>query len=925
MIDQDGATLADDSSAHLRQLALRAQVIARRLRRFEASGWDINGLELIRAEALVLGRKAADLKLDQASAPLRELARLIAGNVEREELPEAPQSAQLLLLADTLEQTLPVPEEVAVVAEDFQAIELDLDAVEAAYGELATPATPEAASAATDATPEQDIWGDAVALFGKTEGQGSGATPRATVTTPPVLPKPASTPTSTTRAAPITHLPSGSPAARASAPAPAPTPAPTPAAAAPARPAGEAALFSVPPGFRIYHLSGYGSLSLELDQRFEALGLEIELLEQVEELNELLSALPADLVLIDACFADELDSIGSAIRLARASSNKQRLRLVAISEADDINLRLSARRAGVDALIVAPTDASDVLRRLQALVDPEREENFRILIVEDDRSQALFAEGILRNAGMDSLVVIDALDVMPALKNFRPDLILMDLNMPGANGIELTALIREQEAFAHTPIVFLSGEASEDLQFDAIDAGGDDFLSKPIRPRHLISAVQTRVRRHRQQENRKAKRPDKDAATGLVYRKTLLEQLDECLAQGQQTGGLVFLEVESLALLRERIGLTALEILLGDVSRLLTSSAGDLPTTRFGDGSWLLLDRAREDLALDSLATELRAVLMQNAFQALGHPLRLRLSAGVCAFKHGFAESGAMINAVEKVAREARTHERGVRRYEPPRAQEAVKEAALLELVRDAIDRDSLVLLYQPVVAVAGSETSQYQVLLRLRDASGKLRSAAEIIPMAERTSLIVEIDRWVMLQSLSLIRERLEEGQQLRLFVTQSPLTLAAPGQAEWLRNEVLGAGIPGDSVVIELRLEDAAVHAGTVRQFCEAMAPLGLQFCLSQFEAGADAEMLAGQLPLSFVKLARKYTAGNLSPLLRDELKILIDRAHRHKLQVIGHCVEDAQSAATLWMSGIDFIQGNLVQQADPGTNFDFNQAVL
>jgi EAL domain-containing protein (putative c-di-GMP-specific phosphodiesterase class I) len=50
-----------------------------------------------------------------------------------------------------------------------------------------------------------------------------------------------------------------------------------------------------------------------------------------------------------------------------------------------------------------------------------------------------------------------------------------------------------------------------------------------------------------------------------------------------------------------------------------------------------------------------------------------------------------------------------------------------------------------------------------------------------------------------------------------------------------------------------------------------------------------------------------------------------HRRGLLVIGHGVEDAQAAATLWMSGIDFIQGNLVQQADEDMNFDFNQAVL
>jgi EAL domain-containing protein (putative c-di-GMP-specific phosphodiesterase class I)/PleD family two-component response regulator len=634
---------------------------------------------------------------------------------------------------------------------------------------------------------------------------------------------------------------------------------------------------------------------------------------------------PADLVLIDAAFAGRLQDIGAAVRLARARNSKQRLLLIAFADSDDIALRLSARRAGVDALVVDAADADDVIKRLQALLDPKREDPYRVLIVEDDRSQALFAEGILRNAGMDSLVVLDALDVMPALRQFRPDLVLMDLNMPGANGIELTALIREQEAFVHTPIVFLSGEASDDVQFDAIESGGDDFLTKPIRPRHLISAVQTRVRRSRAQEVRRNKRGDKDPATGLVYRSTLLKQIDEALHHGHQEGGLLFIEVESLGPLRERIGLTALETLLGDLSRALTAQLGELPATRFGDGSYLVLDPQRDEPAMEAMASQLRQAVMQTPFSALGHPLRLRVSIGIAALRHGFDEAGAMINAVEKIAREARTHERGIRRFEPPRVAEAMKEAALLLQVREAIDHDSLVMLYQPVVAVAGSDVSQYQALLRLRDASGKLRPAAEIIPMAERSSLIVEIDRWVMRQSLALIREQLMENQLLRLYVAQSPHTLAAPGQAEWLADEIKNLGVPGEALVVEIRLEDAVVHAATVRQFCEAMVSKSVQFCLSQFEAGNEAEELVYQLPLSYVKLARKYTAGAQAQELRDELKTLIGRAHRRGLLVIGHGVEDAQAAATLWMSGIDFIQGNLVQQADEDMNFDFNQAVL
>ena len=884
MNDHDGPQLADRRDEFLRRLPTRAQVIGRRLNRFAQSGWDINGLCSIYSEACRLGEDSALHGLEQPAEPLRAIAELLKDVLDQEQLPDPELGERLCALAQTLRDLAPpAPSAPAPGPEAYVPANLaeEFALMTAAAGAQAKPVEKRPAHT------EGDAWSDNVALFGQiNERKADEAKPLRSMLADPE--------TTATQAAPVAA-------------------------------AGATGMLVVPPDFRIYHLTGYGSLSLELDQSMEAQGLEIELLEDVDELNELLSALPADLVLIDACFSTQLESIGATVRLARARNNKQRLLLVAITEADDIALRLSARRAGVDALLVDPISSGDILRRLQLLVDPKREEAFRILIVEDDRSQALFAEGILRNAGMDSLVVLEAMDVMPALKQFRPDLVLMDLNMPGANGIELTALIREQEAFIHTPIVFLSGESSDDLQFDAIDAGGDDFLSKPIRPRHLISAVQTRVRRARQQEIRRVKRADKDASTGLVYRTSLLQQLDECLHRGQLTGGLIFLEVESLGPLRERIGLTALELLLGDVSRLLTRTIGELPATRFGDGSYLLLDSQHDELGLDALATQLRQAIMQNPFQALGHPLRLRISAGVCAFKHGFDESGAMINAVEKVTREARTHERGVHRFEPPRAAEMLREAALLAQVREALDQGNLVLLYQPVVAVAGNDVSQYQTLLRLRDSSGKLRSAAEIIPMAERSSLIVEIDRWVMLQAIALIKQRLAGNQLLRLYVTQSPLTLGAPGQSEWLKAAIAGSGVPGSSLVIELRLEDVVVHAGTVRQFCEAMVAIGVQFCLSQFEAGPDAEDLIDQLPLSFVKLARKYTAANVSSTLRDELKTLISRAHRRGLQVVGHSVEDAQAAATLWMSGIDFIQGNLVQQADQDMNFDFNQAVL
>ncbi len=902
----DESRLAEHHIDFLRQLSNRTEVIGRRLHRFLQSGWDINGLWLIHADASRLGEACARHGLGEAGEHLLAMAGLLKDALEQQVLPDSDQGERLWRLVEQISALVPRASDPAYDADSPRLLGNRKRA------ELPPPNY-------------WRRWGDGVLSFAgeqddgisETAAQDPGpwdeSTQRDTLDAAK-LPIPPGQPD---RPAVLSHA-SGPEDAVAIAPFIRPTAKPM------TTPSNPSQSQSVPAGFRIYHLTSHGALSLELDQRLEAQGVEIELLEDAQELNELLGALPADLTLIDASFSSQLEGIGETVRTARARSGK-RLLLVAISEADDITLRLSARRAGVDALVVDPHSADEVLKRLHTLLDPERDTPFRILIVEDDRSQALFAEGILRNAGMDTLVVVDALGTMPALEQFQPDLILMDLNMPDANGIELTSLIREQEAFENTPIVFLSGECDQDLQFDAIDAGGDDFLSKPIRPKYLIAAVQNRVRRHRSVEQRQQKRPTKDTVTGLTHRGALLEQLGQCLNASPRKGGLLFLEIESLALLRERIGLSALEQLLGEVSRLLSSTLDQTAVARFGDGSYLVLDDRRNEAELDALAAQLRNMLIQHPFQAQGHPLRLRLSVGICALAHELGDTGAFLNAVEKIARQARNDERGIRHYEPPKVSETSREAALLAQIRQAISHHGLELLYQPVVAVAGSEDSQYQVLLRLRDASGKLLSAAEVIPMAESSDLIVDIDRWVLLQALAKIRDQRLQERALRLFVTQSPLTLADPGQAEWLKAELASHDVPGTSLVIELRLEDAAVHAATVRQFCDAMVSDGVQFCLSQFEANADTESLLQQLPLGFVKLARKYTAGNLSSELRDELKTAIDRAHRRGLEVIGHSVEDAQSAATLWMSGIDFIQGNLVQRADRELDFDFNQAVL
>lgn len=937
MNQQETAVIAEPTTALLRIIPERVELMARRLQRFLQEGWDINGLALLQDDAHVLAAACAQQNMIEPAQLLQAMAGLLDTTIEHQELPDPTVGERLRNVMDSLQASLPaIPDDVHdmfVGKERTGNATLRAEVPPMAYWRRwGGDAPPQLAvqnyltifneAAPSNSSDEKDPWSDNAKHYGQNcfaENLVENNFPHLpeplsaeifqTVST--TVPTTASLPTQTPKL--VTKTYANSPPNIAKPP------------EIGSNNIVENLQLPVPPDFRVYHLTAYGVISLALDQRFEAQGLELELVEDMAELKELLNALPADLVIIDAEFGGELESLAHDVRALRLKQSRK-LKLVALSDADDINLRLSARRAGVDALIVGAKTVEEVIKRLHSLLDPGSERPYRILIVEDDRSQALFAEGILRNTGMETLVVLDALEVMPALEQFQPDLLLMDLNMPGANGIELTSLIREQEAFVNTPIVFLSGESDEDRQFDAIDAGGDDFLSKPIRPRHLISAVQNRVRRHRAMENRQQKRSGKDAQTGLYDRRDLLSLINHHLQQTtDKNGGVFLLEMEGLASLRERFGIAAFEQLQQNVVGVLANAVGDCPMGRFGDGSYLIYASQFDQTSLLALAQQCRTSLLQHGFEVQGQPLRLRATVGVCTFNHVFGDSGAMLGAVEKVTREARAFESGVLEYEPPKAEDAVREVALLKQVREAIDSNLFELLYQPVVAVAGSDDSQYQTLLRLRDKDGELLSAAELIPLAERSDLIIDIDRWVIIQAVALIRDRRAEQRPMRLFVSQSPLTMADNSQGEWLKSELADNEVPGASLVIEIRMEDASIHAATVRQFCDSLVSLGVQFCLSQFELNAETERLLEQLPLGFVKLSRKYSAGIQTQSTRDELKTLIDRAHRRGLEVIGTGVEDPQAAATLWMSGIDFIQGNLVQEADSGLDFDFQQAVL
>jgi diguanylate cyclase (GGDEF)-like protein len=531
---------------------------------------------------------------------------------------------------------------------------------------------------------------------------------------------------------------------------------------------------------------------------------------------------------------------------------------------------------------------------------------------------------------MQAQVELEPMHVLDALEAFHPDMILMDLHMPDANGVELTALIREQPAFMRTPIVFLTGESDPDVRSEAISAGGDDYLAKPIRPKHLIAAVQNRVRRIRALEKRDLALSALDVATGLFRRPYLLNCINDALGASSdhdhETGGALFLEIDGTAQLHDRFGIAALEHLMVAAGCVLVEALGErYVAAQVNHNAFLVLATELDDKGLGALAKVLRDRLMQHAFEIGGSAVRLRVSVGICPLRFGFDDAGALLNIADRTCREARGSDEGIAFYQSAKAAEIDLESARIAQLREAIGSDAFGLIYQPIVAVQGSGQAQYQTLLRLRDAYGRQLAAAEILPLAERAGLMIDIDRWVLARAMNVLRHQLDSGSPVRLFVPQAMSTIVAKDQAMFLRAQMDARELPGSSLVIECRLEDALLNAPALREFANAMNADGIQMCLGHYTHSIEAGRLLEEIPLGFIKLAPQYVAASAPRELRDEARMAINNAHRLGIQVIGHGIEDAQMAATMWMSGIDYIQGYLVQSPKDELDFDFNAAVL
>ncbi|MBA3946584.1 MAG: diguanylate cyclase [Herpetosiphonaceae bacterium] len=278
------------------------------------------------------------------------------------------------------------------------------------------------------------------------------------------------------------------------------------------------------------------------------------------------AAIPLALLIDHAHLA--ADATSTAMIAALRQRQAFPIPIIFIADHGDFASRLAAAQSGGRAYFIKPLDIGAVIDKLDVLISHHAPVPYRILIVDDDEILTNYFSQTLIQAGMTTCVVNDPLTVTVPLSEFRPDVILMDVYMPGCTGLELATVIRQQETYVGTPILFLSAQASMENQLMAIGLGADDFLQKPIAPDYLISWVASRAQRSRTLRFLMAH----DSLTGVFKRSKLTEQLVLAVAHATRSGSpltLAMLDIDHFKTVNVTYGHLAGDRAIKRLARLL--------------------------------------------------------------------------------------------------------------------------------------------------------------------------------------------------------------------------------------------------------------------------------------------------------------------------------------------------------------------
>ncbi len=293
--------------------------------------------------------------------------------------------------------------------------------------------------------------------------------------------------------------------------------------------------------------------------------------------------------------------------------------LIGLSTLGDTRTRLAAVRLGCKDFIPLTPGYGTLLDSLDRFTSSMHRAAGRVLVVAGAPDGAVSHVAQLNHAGLLAQVIPDPMLLLDSLHESPPELILMDLDMPEANGEDLARVVRQHESWLALPIVFLDGTAGEERQWEVMAVGHDDLLRKPVEAARLISLIRSRIARYRALRCGMLR----DGFTGLLGYVSFKERLRVEIARSLRTGhpvSLALLEIDQLDRVQATWGRPLADRVIRDLARLLgmrlrsTDVVGRYDMQRFAlalpdttmPAAYALIDMLRDSFSRLDILPDLR-------------------------------------------------------------------------------------------------------------------------------------------------------------------------------------------------------------------------------------------------------------------------------------------------------------------------------
>ena len=412
-----------------------------------------------------------------------------------------------------------------------------------------------------------------------------------------------------------------------------------------------------------------------------------------------------------------------------------------------------------------------------------------------------------------------------------------------------------------------------------------------------------------------------DSLTGLPNRLLLKDRLSQALRVSRRSGEplhLAILDLDRFKEVNDTLGHQVGDALLVLVAKRLTDCVreGDTIARLGGDEFAVLLPQRRGDRTARDVAERIRVALREPFSLAGCASLEIGVSIGLARYPDDADSESKLMQCADVAMYGAKRHASGVERYHPANDLNSVRTLVLSGGLRQAIDKDQLLLVYQPKLDLRSETIKSFEVLTRWHHPDHGLIPPDEFIPQAEESGNIVPFTRWTMERTVECLHRLRGQGLAFSLALNLSPRSLHSKEIQTFAETLLEEASIAPSDITLELT-ETAVMldPAGAVARL-EQLHALGLRLSIDDFGTGYSSLSLLRRLPLDEIKIDKSFIE-NMTTNAQDRVIVgsTIDLAHNLGLEVVAEGVETHAQMEVLQELGCDIVQGFLVAEPIDG----------